>query len=244
MLHFSKHLHSGVSLQVLMIPWRLLGVAKAPGDGEEIRLYQRGEEFSIRVGKYELMNSRVHGSEDALGGLACARIADRPQPRVLIGGLGMGFTLRAALNGLSAQGRLIVAELVPEVVVWNRGPLGDLAGHPLRDNRVTVLEIDVARTLSAEQLAYDAILLDVDNGPRGLTRAGNDWLYSQSGLSAALAALWPGGVLAVWSAGPDQAFSRRLRKTGFRVEEVLVRARNACAGARHTLWIAQRSVNH
>ncbi len=221
--------------------WMLLGVAQASGDESELRLYRRDEEFSIRVGNRELMNSRVHGSEDALGELACARIADCPRPRVLIGGLGMGYTLRAALNALSAQGQVIVAELIPEVVAWNLGPLGDLAGHPLRDNRVTVCEVDVAGILRAEQSAYNAILLDVDNGPRGLTRNGNDWLYSHGGLSAAFAALRPGGVLAVWSAGPDRTFSDRLRKTGFKVEEVCMRARNARGGARHTIWIAGRA---
>ena len=221
--------------------WMLLGVAQASGDESELRLYRRDEEFSIRVGNRELMNSRVHGSEDALGELACARIADCPRPRVLIGGLGMGYTLRAALHGLSAQGRVIVAELIPEVVAWNRGPLGDLAGRPLRDDRVTIREADVAGILREEQRAYDAILLDVDNGPKGLTRNGNDWLYGKSGLSAAFAALRPGGVLAVWSAGPDQAFSDRLRKTGFKVEEIRMRARNAHGGARHTIWIAGRA---
>lgn len=220
--------------------WMLLGVAQASGDERELRLYRRDEEFSIRAGNRELMNSRVHGSEDALGELACARIADRPRPRVLIGGLGMGYTLRAALHGLSAQGQVIVAELIPEVVVWNRGPLGELAGHPLRDDRVTVREADVAGILLEGKGAYDAILLDVDNGPKGLTRKGNDWLYSQVGLSAAFAALRPGGVLAVWSAGPDQAFSDRLRKTGFKVEEVRARARDVRGGARHIIWIAGR----
>jgi spermidine synthase len=222
--------------------WMLLGVAQASGDQRDLRLYRRDEEFSIRAGSCELMNSRVHGSEDVLGELACARIKDRPRPRLLIGGLGMGYTLRAVLDGLSAQGQVIVAELIPEVVAWNRGPLGDLAGHPLRDDRVSVREVDVARILREERRAYDAIVLDVDNGPGGLTRNGNDWLYAQGGLSAAFAALRPGGVLAVWSAGPDKAFSDRLRKTGFEVEEVRVRAREVHGGARHTIWIAGRAV--
>jgi len=218
--------------------WTLLGIAQASGDEKELRLYRRDEEFSIRVGSRELMNSRVHGSEAALGELACIRITDCPRPRVLIGGLGMGYTLRAALNALNANAQVVVAELMPAVVAWNCGPLGDLAGQPLRYDRVTVREADVARILRAEQRAYDAIVLDVDNGPRGLSRNGNDWLYAESGLSAAFAALRPGGVLAVWSAGPDRAFSDRLRKTGFKVEEIRVRARDARRGARHTIWIA------
>ncbi len=221
--------------------WMLVGVSQASGDGRELRLYRRDEEFSIRVDNRELMNSRLHGSEDALGELACARISDCPRSQVLIGGLGMGYTLRAALQGLSAKARVIVAELIPEVVEWNRGPLGALAGYPLRDDRVTVREADVAGILREEQGAYDAILLDVDNGPSGLTRNENDWLYGRSGLSAAFAALRPGGVLAVWSAGPDQAFGDRLRKTGFKVEEVRARARAARGGSLHTIWIAGRA---
>ncbi len=171
--------------------------------------------------------------------LACERLADRPTPRVLVGGLGMGFTLAAALSDLGPRAQVIVAELVPEVVKWNRGPLGDLANHPLRDPRVTVREIDVATVLEAERHAYDAILLDVDNGPEGITRSGNDWLYGKAGLSATSKALRPGGVLAVWSASPDRAFARRLRATGFAAEEIEVRARGYSRGARHTIWIAQ-----
>ena len=221
--------------------WMLVGFAQAWGVEEELSLYRRGDEFAIRVSGDELMNSRLHGSEEALGELACARIADRPEPRILIGGLGMGYTLRAALQGLNAQARVIVAELMPAVVEWNRGPLGDLAGHPLRDDRVTVREVDVAEILREEHLAFDAILLDVDNGPIALSSNGNNWLYGRSGLRAAFAALRPGGVLAVWSAGPDQAFTYRLEKTGFKVDELTVRARGALGGARHTIWIAERA---
>jgi spermidine synthase len=223
-----------------MNPWILLDSARAPKNGGELRLYQRGTEFSIRVDHCELMNSRVHGSEDALGELACARIQDRPSPRVLIGGLGMGYTLAATLRRLSAESRVVVAELVPAVVAWNRGPLGELAGRPLEDPRVRVREVDVAQLLREEQGAHDAILLDVDNGPEGLTRKGNDWLYGLSGLSAAFMALRPGGVLAVWSAGPDQAFTQRMYKAGFTVDEVRVRAIDGRRGPRHTLWMAAR----
>jgi spermidine synthase len=211
-----------------------------PGNGGELRLYQRGDEFSIKLsGRGELMNSRVHGSEDALAEQSCARLAEGGEPRLLIGGLGMGFTLAAALRRLGEQGRVDVAELVPAVVAWNRGPLGEPAGYPLQDPRVTVRAGDVARILKVGQPVYDAILLDVDNGPEGLTRKENDWLYGMDGLSAACASLRPRGVLAVWSAGPDQDFLQRLRKTGFEVDEVRVRTRGT-KGARHVIWFARR----
>jgi spermidine synthase len=223
-----------------MIPWELLDGAQVPGNGEELRLYRRGEEFSIRVDSRELMNSCVHGSEDALAELACARVADRTRPRVLIGGLGMGYTLAAALHRLGAGARVIVAELAPAVVAWNRGPLAALAGHPLQDSRVTVREIDVARILKEEHRLYDAIVLDVDNGPEGLTLKSNDWLYARAGLDAAFAALRPEGVLAVWSTIPNRVFAQRLRRVGFEVEEIGVRARSPRGGRRHTIWIAGR----
>ena len=223
-----------------MNPWILLDSAQVPGNGGELQLYQRGDELSIKIaGHGELMNSRVHGSEDALAEKTCARLVDCVQPRLLIGGLGMGFTLAAALQHLGDQAQVMVAELVPAVVAWNRGPIGKHAGHPLQDPRVTVREGDVARIIMAEQQAYDAILLDVDNGPEGLTRKENDWLYSINGLSAAYAALRPQGVLAVWSAGPDKKFMQRLRKVGFEVDEVRVRAHGS-KGARHIIWFANR----
>ncbi len=225
-----------------MTPWILLDSTQVPGSGGELRLYQRGDEFSIKiVGRGELMNSRVHGSEDALAEYTCARLVDCVKPRLLIGGLGMGFTLAAALRHVGNQARVMVAELVPSVVAWNRGPLGKCAGHPLLDQRVTVNKVDVARILMAEQQAYDAILLDVDNGPEGLTRKENDWLYSMTGLSSAYSALRPQGVLAVWSAGPDKNFLQRLRKVGFGVDEVGVRTRGS-KGARHIIWFAKRCV--
>lgn len=225
-----------------MIPWTLLDSAQVPGTGGELCLYQRNNEFSIKiVGRGELMNSRVHGSETALAEHTCARLVDCVKPQLLIGGLGMGFTLSAALQHLGKQAHVIVAELVPAVVAWNRGPLGDCAGHPLRDPRVTVSEMDVAHMLMAGEQAYDAILLDVDNGPEGLTRKENDWLYSINGLNDAYAALRPRGVLAVWSAGPDKNFLNRLRKVGFEVDEVRVHAHGS-KGARHTIWFASRNV--
>ena len=175
-----------------------------------------------------------------MAALACARIASLPCPRILIGGLGMGYTLAAALRRLDAGSRVVVAELVPAVVAWNRGPLAALAGRPLDDGRVTVRECDVAQILQAEQRAYDAILLDVDNGPRGLTRKGNDRLYTRSGLDAAFTALRPAGVFALWSASPDRAFGRLLREAGFEVDEERVRARGSRGGGCHTIWIARR----
>lgn len=223
-----------------MIPWILLDRAPVPGGEGELMLYRRGEEFSIRItGRGELMNSRVHGSEEALALLSCARLVGRERPRLLIGGLGMGFTLAAALRELGLDAKVLVAELLPAVVAWNRGPLGAAAGHPLLDARVSVQEIDVARLLRAERNAYDAILLDVDNGPEGLTRDANDWLYGGAGLAAAFAALRADGILAVWSAGGDKDFTDRLRRTGFEAEEIRVRAR-ITKGARHIIWLARR----
>ncbi len=223
-----------------MIRWELIGEAAVRGTGAELRLYRRGGEFSIRLEGRELMNSRAHASEEALGRLACERIADRPRPRVLVGGLGMGFTLAAALAELVPDAEVTVSELVPEVVAWCRGELGELAGHPLRDPRVAVCAVDVAQLLTAERERYDAILLDVDNGPDALPRSGNRWLYGRAGLAAALGALRSGGVFAVWSAGPNRAFEARLRAVGFEVEPVAVRARGYTRGARHTLWFARR----
>ena len=223
-----------------MIPWERLECAQVPGDGGEICLYRRGGEFSIRVNGHELMNSRAHGSEEALAELACAKITERGSPRVLIGGLGMGFTLASSLKLLSADARVVVSELVPAVVKWNRGPLAHLSGNPLQDGRVTVCEVDVVHLLEQKERAYDAILLDVDNGPEGLTREGNDRLYSQAGIDTTLAALRPAGVLAVWSAAPDRAFAKRLRRSGFSVDEVRARARGPRGGGHHTIWIAVR----
>jgi spermidine synthase len=222
-----------------VIPWTLLDTAAVPGEGSELRLLQRGTEFSIRLGRNELMNSRMHGSEEALATLACARIPSLSRPRLLIGGLGMGFTLRAALDALGPAARIVVAELVSAVVAWNRGPLAVLTDHCLVDARVSIREADVGGVIRAERSAYDAILLDVDNGPEALSRDGNNRLYDRAGLAAAYTALRPGGVLAVWSAGPDAHFRRRLRDAGFAVEEIGVRARGN-RGARHVVWIARR----
>jgi spermidine synthase len=223
-----------------MIHWQLLDSAQVPGAAGDLRLYRRGGEFSIRVDGSELMNSRVHGSEDAMAEFACAGIASLPCPRVLIGGLGMGFTLAAALNRLGAGSRVVVAELVPAVVAWNRGLLGALADHPLDDARVEVQEIDVAQILRAGHQAYDAILLDVDNGPRGLTRKSNNWLYTRAGVDAVFTALRPAGIFALWSASPNRAFTRLLHQAGFAVDEERIRARGPRGGGYHTIWIAGR----
>ncbi len=204
-----------------------------------MKLYQRAHEFSISVKNEELMNSRMHGSEDALAELACRQVRDRKHPRVLIGGLGMGFTLRAALDNLDPDAEVVVAELVPAVIKWNRSHLADLAGHPLDDPRVTVRESDVAHVIKEKSGVFDAILLDVDNGPDGLTHAGNDRLYSRGGILAAKAALKPGGLLGVWSAEPDKSFTKRLRGAGLSIEEITVRARKT-KGRRHTIWLAEK----
>lgn len=223
-----------------MIPWTLLDRAPLPNSAEEIRLYQRGSEFAIRVANYELMNSRAHGSEEALAGLALARLSGRSPLRVLIGGLGLGYTLAAALRGLDARGEAVVAELVPAVVRWNRGPLAELAGRPLDDPRVRIVEDDVARVIREERSAFDAILLDVDTGPRALTHEDNRRLYDVTGLRAAYDALRPRGILAIWSGAPDPAFTRRLRGAGFATEEVRARARDERGRAHYIVWVAER----
>lgn len=220
--------------------WVIVDSATVPTDGNVVRLYRRGEEFAIRVESSELMASGVHGSEDALAKEACLRIKNCDAPRLLIGGLGMGYTLAAALGCLGADAEVVVAEIVPAVVLWNRGLLAHLAGAPLEDSRVRVLELDVALALQSATSAYDAILLDVDNGPRALTSAGNGWLYSPAGLDRTRSALAPGGILAVWSAWPDRSFTSRLRRAGFHVEQVTVRSRGARGGRKHVLWLAGR----
>jgi spermidine synthase len=221
-------------------PTELLGETRAP-DGTHIALTRQDREFIILAGGRPLMSSRMHGSEQALATFGCRHVP-RTQPRVLVGGLGMGFTLRATLDVLPARADVLVAELVPAVVEWNRGPLGPLAGHPLRDRRTRVVLGDVGETIRASRAAFDAILLDVDNGPDAFTAAGNTGLYSDDGLSAARNALAPGGRLAVWSAWEDRKFEQRLRYAGFVVEVQRVRARLKQGGPRHTIFIG-RSVD-
>jgi spermidine synthase len=222
-------------------PWELIGQTRAP-DGAELALTLRSGEYVILANGKSLMSSRMHGSEEALATFACARIRGREEPRVLIGGLGMGFTLRATLDLLPQDGTVVVAELLPAVVEWNRGPLGPLAGHPLKDRRVRVEQGDVAATLRSSVDAFDAILLDVDNGPAAFATSGNAALYNDAGLAAARKALREGGVLAVWSARDDRKFEQRLRYAGFRVEVERVRGRLKKGGPKHTIFIGRREV--
>lgn len=223
-----------------MQPWELLDEAKIPESGETLRLKRRGREYSIMLGANELMNSRLSGSEEALATLSLEKLSGRKSPHILIGGLGMGFTLRAALEASGDAARITVAELVPAVVAWARGPMAELHGASLTDPRVTIFEGDVGAAIRAGKARYDAILLDVDNGPDGLSRPGNDTLYNAKGLGEAKAALTPGGVLAVWSSAPDAAFTRRLKQAGFATEEKPVRAHGK-SGARHMIWLAVTS---
>jgi spermidine synthase len=221
-----------------MVPRVLIDTAQVPGGGE-MRLVQRGTDFFIMLGTEELMASRMSGSEEALATMACERVSG-DAPHFLIGGYGMGFTLRAALAQLGPKAQVSVAELVPQVVEWARGPMAAFTGDSLGDPRVAIIEDDVGAVIAEARGTYDAILLDVDNGPDGLTRRGNDRLYSPRGLEAARAALRPGGVLAIWSAAPDVKFARRLRDTDMAVDEVTIRARASGKGARHVIWFAKK----
>src|SRR3954465_3531761 len=222
-----------------MIPWVQLDTASVPGEQDAFGLMRRGDEFSILVGTAELMNNRRSGSEEALAALTCARLRDRPHARVLIGGLGMGFTLRAALEELGPSAQVVVAEIIPAVVAWARGPLSHMFSGSLEDPRVEVLVADVNRVIQSGPAQYDAILLDVDNGPEGLTRRANDRLYDIWGLKRARFALKESGVLAVWSGSPDRKFRARMQISGFDVEEGRVHA-NGSRGRRHVLWFGRR----
>jgi spermidine synthase len=222
-----------------MLPWVQLDSAQIPGDGGELRLKQRGQEFSIMLGSNELMNSRLSGSEEALATLSWEKINDRPKLAMLIGGLGMGFTLRAALSILPPEASVTVAELVPAVVQWARGPMTDVFNGCLDDPRTSIHQGDVGELIRSSKARFDAILLDVDNGPDGMTRESNDALYNARGLRAAHQALRPGGVLSVWSSGPDNGFTRRLKENGFDADVVNTRA-NGKRGAKHVIWVATR----
>ena len=219
-----------------MIPRELLGTAIVPGGGEQLRLFRRGDDFMIVLDRNELMNSRMSGSEEALATMTLERLGKR-DAHLLIGGYGMGFTLRAALRALSATGKVKLVELVPEIIAWARNEMAALTGDCLDDPRVMLEVGDVASVIETGG-GYDAILLDVDNGPDGLTRDANDRLYSARGLAAARAVLNPGGILAVWSAAPDRYFTRRLSDAGFVVDEITLAARANGKGPRHVIWFA------
>ena len=223
-----------------MNPWETLGQARTP-DGATMTLTRSGTEHVIRVDGQHLMSSRMHGSEEALAALACEHLRARARPCVLVGGLGMGFTLRATLDLLPADARVVVAELLPAVVVWNRTLIGDLAGHPLGDPRVEVEVADVGAMLRANPGRFDAVLLDVDNGPSAFTSSDNDGLYDEQGLANARAALKTGGVLAVWSARDDRQFRQRLRDAAFRVDVVQVRG-HMNKGPRHVIFVGYHDV--
>lgn len=221
-----------------MIPWEVVGREVAPNGGELI-LSRRGSEFVIRVGSQDLMWSGSSHSEREMARLAIRRLGPRRAPRLLIGGLGMGYTTRAALDHLPPDAEVVVAEIVSGVVAWNRGPLAHLAGAPLDDPRVRLELGDVHDLLAAARAAFDAIVLDVDNGPQGLTRKANQRLYGARGLASARRALRPGGVLAVWSASPSPEFEQRLRAAGFQSSTARVRARGADGGRVHSIFCGQ-----
>ena len=221
-----------------MTPRIHLGTAHVPG-GEELQLYSRGDDFMIVLERNELMSTRMNGSEIALAEMTIARLSGNDAPHILIGGYGMGFTLRAALAMLGAKAKITVAELIPEIITWARGPMADVTAGCLDDRRVQLKMGDVGEAIGKANAGYDAILLDVDNGPDGLTRQGNDRLYSPAGLQAAKRALRPGGILAIWSAAEDRKFVKRLQQAGFAVDEVAVRARVGGKGPRHVIWFAR-----
>ena len=223
-----------------MNTWEFIESGSIPGTENCLDLYRRGDEYEIRIDNRQLMNTRLHGSEEALSDLAFDRMRDQDGNRVLVGGLGVGFTLAAALRRSDSRGRVVVAELVPSVIEWNRGALGDAAGRPLDDPRASVYGGDVSDLIRTPPEPWHAILLDVDNGPSSLTRESNLWLYSHHGLDAISNALVPGGILGVWSANPDRSFTRRFERAGYRVESIEVRARGKKGGRRHLVWIGRK----
>lgn len=223
-----------------MQPWELLGTTTTPA-GDDMTLMRRAGEYVIFASGKPLMSSRMHGSEEALATLGCEHLAGRPAPTVLVGGLGMGYTLRATLAQVAADARVVVAELVPGVVAWNEGPLAALAGRPLDDPRVRVEVADVGKVLRLGTGRFDAVLLDIDNGPDAFTTTGNAWLYSNAGVTALHQSLTPGGIATVWSAWEDRKFEQRLRWAGFDVDVVRVRARLAAGGPRHVIFRGVRA---
>jgi len=219
-----------------MRPWKLLASTSVAGEAHDMKLYQRGDEYSIKTGYSELMNSRMHSSEDILAELGCKNLQHKADAHVLIGGLGMGFTLAETLKHTHKQANITVAELVPAVVEWNQSHLAELAGNPLQDNRVSIFQGDVGQLIRESNHTFDAILLDVDNGPEGLTRQENGALYSLNGLKAAKKALKPQGTFAVWSAFPEPRFTKRMKQAGFQTKEVPCRAHGK-KGSKHMIWL-------
>ncbi len=238
--HALDHRHPLSIRKTPVLPWKLIDTTDVPDGNVPLRLMQRGKEFTIKLGQNELMSSRLFGSEEALATLTCFRLKDVKAPKLLIGGYGMGFTLRAALKVLGPKAKVTVVELLPAIVAWARGPMAELTGDSLDDPRVTIVDGDVVKAIKSAKGVYDAVLLDVDNGPEGLTRKSNDALYDLSGLHASLAALRPGGVLAVWSSFPHPKFTNLLRKAGFATEEIPIRAAGPRGGARHVIWLATK----
>jgi len=222
-----------------MIPRELIATAKIPG-GEDLQLFRHGGDFMIVLERNELMSTRMRWSEESLATLSCERVGDTPKPHLLIGGYGMGFTLRAALNALPRDATVTIAELVPDIIAWARGPMADVAAGCLDDPRVRLIMGDVAKVIETAPATFDAILLDVDNGPDGLIQLANDRLYCNWGLRSAHAALSPGGILAIWSSYSDAGFFERLERAGFDVDEITIRADSYGVEANHTIWLAAK----
>jgi spermidine synthase len=221
-----------------MKPTRLLDRSVAP-DGTPLTLHEHDGTLSIRAGGVELMSTRQHHSEERLAELACADLHGRTAAAVLIGGLGLGFTLRATLRQVAADATVMVAELVPAVIAWNRNPAFGLAADVIDDPRIEIIAGDVADVLARSRGRFDGIMLDVDNGARGLTSAANDGLYGPTGLGVARAALRPHGRLAVWSAGADPRFVARMEEAGFAVEVVKART-HPTGGSWNSIFVGRR----
>lgn len=223
-----------------MLPWRVIGRSRAASGGELV-LSERDGEFSIRIDGWELMSSRKHGSEDEMAAIGCRGLRNNPNAHVLVAGLGLGYSLRAALDCLHSNAKVTVAEFVPEIVEWNQGPLAHLAKRPLEDKRVTLISGDVKEVMRKNPKTFDAILLDTDNGPKAFTDKGNEALYSPAGLLTAFEALRGDGMLVIWSAGPDLRFEKRMRQAGFLVEAVQSTALKSGRGAKHVLFTGRKS---
>jgi len=226
--------------------WITIESSIIPGTKVELMLLKCHDDFAIRIDGVpgDLMNSRMHHSEDELAKFGCNRVSSIKHARVLVGGLGMGFTLAAVLKIVGVSAKVTVAELVPAVLEWNRGPLGQCAGRPIEDKRTQIHLGDVADLLKRKSVMpqedqFDAILLDVDNGPEAMTHSDNEWLYSPTGLTNLYEKLRPKGIVAIWSASANPIFTKKLKKASFNVQERTVRARPG-KGSRHTIFVAQK----